>query len=111
MHPCQHATRGCLGVRVLSSPVAIPQFACCAEQISRSKAVVDEIVQFALDAGGTCTGEHGLGHGKLHSALQEHGPVVIDCMHAIKTALDPNHILNPGKVGSPLEVFSQPRRR
>lgn len=81
-----------------------------AEEVRVAKAAVEDIVEHALSVGGTCSGEHGLGHGKLHAALHEHGAAAIDAMHAIKTALDPHHILNPGKVGSPAAVYAQPRR-
>jgi D-lactate dehydrogenase (cytochrome) len=47
--------------------------------------------------GGTCTGEHGVGFGKLVSLEREHGAGV-EVMRTIKRALDPHNILNPGKV-------------
>ena len=56
------------------------------------------MVQRALDMGGTCTGEHGIGLGKLKHMRNEHGDGAVDMMKAIKAALDPQNIMNPGKV-------------
>ena len=55
------------------------------------------IVHKALDLGGTATGEHGVGMGKAMFMEREHG-AALDVMRAIKQALDPNGILNPGKI-------------
>jgi D-lactate dehydrogenase (cytochrome) len=56
------------------------------------------MVQRALDMGGTCTGEHGIGIGKLKHMRNEHGDGAVEVMQAIKLALDPQNIMNPGKV-------------
>jgi len=58
----------------------------------------DRLVHRALEMGGTCTGEHGIGYGKLAFMSQEHDVASLAAMRAIKSALDPRGILNPGKV-------------
>ncbi|MFZ3577793.1 FAD-binding oxidoreductase [Virgibacillus sp. DJP39] len=55
------------------------------------------IVEYALERGGSCTGEHGVGIGKRKYQAQEHGNA-LPVMQMIKKALDPDNILNPGKI-------------
>jgi D-lactate dehydrogenase (cytochrome) len=59
---------------------------------------VDRMVGRALEAGGTCTGEHGVGMGKREYLREQAGAPAIEAMRAVKRALDPQGILNPGKV-------------
>ena len=56
------------------------------------------VVERAIAMEGTCTGEHGIGLGKRKYLPLEHGHVAVDVMRALKSALDPQHLLNPGKV-------------
>lgn len=56
------------------------------------------IVHRALQLGGTCTGEHGVGMHKINFLVDEHGEGAIELMRSIKKALDPINILNPGKI-------------
>jgi glycolate oxidase len=65
---------------------------------TRAQAAFEDIIAAALDLGGTVTGEHGVGLLKRDGLRTEIGPAVLDMHRAIKDALDPHHILNPGKV-------------
>jgi len=69
------------------------------DEMFQSALEVDaRLVQRALDMGGTCSGEHGIGLGKLKHMRKEHGDGAIAVMQAIKQALDPQNIMNPGKM-------------
>lgn len=67
------------------------------EELGEVRAVGRRILDHALELGGTCTGEHGIGLGKIDALEREHGEA-IPVMRAIKQALDPHNIMNPGKV-------------
>jgi D-lactate dehydrogenase (cytochrome) len=66
--------------------------------IARAEGVNARMVERAIAMDGTCTGEHGVGLHKMDFLIQEHGEGAIDTMRSIKHALDPNNILNPGKI-------------
>lgn len=68
-----------------------------ADEMDRAKRVNDRMIERVLAVGGTCTGEHGIGIGKLSTLRDQHGEGVA-VMQAIKDALDPEGLLNPGKV-------------
>jgi len=55
------------------------------------------LIDTTLRLGGTCTGEHGIGAGKLKYLRREHGDGAVEAMRAIKAALDPRNLMNPGK--------------
>ncbi len=68
-----------------------------AEEMTRAEALNHRLVHRALAMGGTCTGEHGIGYGKREFLAAEHG-TGIATMRTLKQALDPQGILNPGKI-------------
>ena len=67
------------------------------EELKEAQRLSQLFVEYALQMDGTCTGEHGIGLGKIDALRQEHG-LGVDVMHAIKKSLDPQNIMNPGKV-------------
>ncbi|MDD5029835.1 MAG: FAD-linked oxidase C-terminal domain-containing protein [Rhodoferax sp.] len=68
------------------------------EERERAEALNQKLVRRALELGGTCTGEHGVGLHKMGFLLEETGAGGVAMMRAIKHALDPHNILNPGKI-------------
>jgi D-lactate dehydrogenase (cytochrome) len=69
-----------------------------ADEVARAKALSERLVARALAMDGTSTGEHGVGQGKMAYLPAEHGEAALDAMRAIKRALDPDGIMNPGKI-------------
>jgi D-lactate dehydrogenase (cytochrome) len=64
---------------------------------AEASAINDRLVQRAIAMDGTCTGEHGVGYGKMDFLIAEHGEA-ISVMRTLKQALDPDNIMNPGKI-------------
>src|SRR3546814_13651160 len=65
--------------------------------MARAEGVNERMVMRALAMGGTCTGEHGVGTGKMRFLRAEHGDALA-VMRQVKQALDPDNIMNPGKI-------------
>ena len=78
--------------RISSWSAAIPNGAAI------TKAVQDDLYQAALDLGGTVTGEHGIGSARVAWLEAQRGADAVRVMRAIKAALDPQGLLNPGRV-------------
>ncbi|CAN7224780.1 FAD-binding protein [Trinickia sp. LjRoot230] len=70
------------------------------EELAEAERLNSRVVERALRLGGTCTGEHGVGLHKMGFLVDEHGSDAVDVMRALKHALDPGNIMNPGKIFS-----------
>jgi D-lactate dehydrogenase (cytochrome) len=70
------------------------------EELPAVRELTHHMTDAIIDMGGTCTGEHGIGAGKISSLEKEAGPGSMAVMASIKNALDPKGILNPGKIFS-----------
>ncbi|HCN89173.1 MAG TPA: 2-hydroxy-acid oxidase [Oxalobacteraceae bacterium] len=68
------------------------------DEVATAEGINQRMVARAIAMDGTCTGEHGVGMHKMDFLVQEHGENAIDAMRAIKHALDPKNIMNPGKI-------------
>jgi D-lactate dehydrogenase (cytochrome) len=68
------------------------------DEVGRAKGLLERLAGRALAMDGTCTGEHGVGQGKMKYLAAEHGEAALDAMRALKRALDPANIMNPGKI-------------
>ena len=71
-----------------------------ADEVRASDELIALLVEDALARGGTCTGEHGIGIGKIHALEREHGDL-LPLMRGVKRVFDPNGIMNPGKMLPP----------
>ena len=69
-----------------------------AEEMHRVEAALEEIVEETIRLGGTVTGEHGVGLAKKGFLRRQLGESSYELMRSIKRALDPEHLLNPGKI-------------
>jgi D-lactate dehydrogenase (cytochrome) len=68
-----------------------------AEEVGRARALNERLVSRALEMEGTCTGEHGVGYGKIDNLFAEHG-AALDIMRDLKRTIDPLNLMNPGKI-------------
>jgi D-lactate dehydrogenase (cytochrome) len=68
------------------------------DELRRAKDLCERLVERALAMEGTCTGEHGVGQGKMKYLAAEYGAATLAAMRAVKQALDPDDIMNPGKI-------------
>ena len=68
------------------------------DEMARCQAFIDRLVKRALAMDGTCTGEHGVGQKKMKYLAEEHGEAALAVMRTLKRSLDPQNILNPGKI-------------
>ena len=71
-----------------------------ADDLAAAEEFHGRLVERALAHDGTCTGEHGVGYGKTRFLVAEHGSAGVEMMRAIKRALDPDGLFNPGKVAA-----------
>ena len=76
------------------------------DELAQAQAINRRMVARAIEMGGTCSGEHGVGYGKAEFLNSEHGEA-LNLMVAIKKALDPRGILNPGKMTEAALDFSR----
>jgi D-lactate dehydrogenase (cytochrome) len=90
-----HAGDGNFHLLYMLDPASEPELAVARDLNER-------LVTRALEMGGTCSGEHGVGYGKMKYLALEHG-AGLDVMRAIKRALDPDNRMNPGKIVSSLK--------
>jgi D-lactate dehydrogenase (cytochrome) len=68
------------------------------EELERAHGLNERLVMRALAMEGTCTGEHGIGMGKMDFLVAEHGGDAVSVMRALKQAIDPDNLMNPGKI-------------
>jgi D-lactate dehydrogenase (cytochrome) len=68
------------------------------KELAEAKRLNARIVERAIALDGTCTGEHGIGHGKMKYLESEFGETGLEIMRSLKKALDPDNIMNPGKI-------------
>jgi D-lactate dehydrogenase (cytochrome) len=69
-----------------------------ADEVAHADAFMKRLIERALAMEGTCTGEHGVGQGKMKYLPAEHGEAVLGIMRGLKQTFDPHGIMNPGKI-------------
>ena len=80
-----------------------------AGEVARAEAVAHRLGERAIAMDGSCTGEHGIGLTKQEALLHEHGEHGVAVMAAVKAALDPRALMNPGKIfARPAQPASRP---
>jgi len=89
---------------IICAHIADGNFHCCIpykpNELVKIHALEARMIERGLAMGGTVSGEHGVGIGKMEHIINEHGTDYIDLMRRIKKALDPNSIMNPDKIFS-----------
>ncbi len=75
----------------------------------RAEKAVGQLMAGVVKLGGAISGEHGIGLAKTPFLRLQHSPAQIKAMKAVKDALDPNGILNPGKMFTLFKVWEHPR--
>lgn len=75
-----------------------------ADESAAAKRLAHDMAMRAIELGGTCTGEHGIGSGKMDLLVTEMGSGSLCTMRMVKKALDPHSIMNPGKVFLPRDI-------
>jgi len=78
-------------------------------EYQRAERTVGVLMREVVKLGGAISGEHGIGLAKSPFLRLQHTPAQIKAMKAVKAALDPNGILNPGKMFTPFKVWEHPR--
>jgi D-lactate dehydrogenase (cytochrome) len=91
-----HVADGNFHCQIITDP-NLPQ------EIEEIRKIVYYITLKIIGMGGTCTGEHGIGGGKIDALVEEAGVAAVDVMRSIKQALDPFNTLNPGKIFQTLD--------
>jgi D-lactate dehydrogenase (cytochrome) len=68
------------------------------QELQKAKRILDRVAERAIAMDGTCTGEHGIGQGKQRFLASELGQSAVSAMRTIKSGIDPEGIMNPGKI-------------
>jgi glycolate oxidase len=74
-----------------------------------AEAAVKRLMRTVVELGGAISGEHGIGLAKTPFLRIQHGAAEVKAMRAVKAALDPNGILNPGKMFDEVRIWKYPR--